>query len=96
MRGYKEAAIAEVNKVMGRLKDRISELEAGEVIRLSSVSFNLAVPKNHAKDYDQVIKMVEMSVDDTLKLRADEFACYVMDDWEWKPDFEATKSIYNS
>lgn len=93
--GYKDMAIEEINRAMNRLKQRVEELRAGEVMRLHAVGFDLEVPKNHQKDYDQVIKMVEMSVENELELSSDEFACYVMDDWEWKPDFERTSMSYN-
>lgn len=92
--GYKSAAIAELAKGMIQLKKQVDDLETGEMIRLSTVSFNLAVPQDHTKDYDQVIAMLEMSVDDTLTIRSDEFACFVMDDWDWKQDFLNTSMLY--
>ena len=94
--GYKEAALEAIDKAMARLKCGIQDLEAGEVLALHAVTFNLQVPQNHSRDYDQVIAMLEMSVDDQLTIRADEFACYVMDDWDWKSDFLATNSVYRN
>lgn len=92
--GYKKAAIQEVDRALERLRARIDELQAGEVIHLQAVSFNLRVPENHAKDYDQVITMLEMSVDEELSVRSDEFACYVMDDWGWKEEFLNVSNAY--
>lgn len=59
--GYKSAAIAELAKGIMQLKKQVDDLETGEMIRLATVSFNLAVPQDHTKDYDQVIAMLEMS-----------------------------------
>lgn len=94
--GYKEAAKESVRKAMERLQQRIEELEEGEVIVLQAVHFNLAVPQNHSKDYDQVIEMLKMSVDDQLTIKADEFACYVMDDWAWKEEFQNVSMMYGA
>lgn len=54
----------------------------------------LRVPSEHSKSYEQVIRMLEMSVDETITLASDQFACYVMDDWGWKAEFEGTRAIY--
>jgi len=94
--GYKDAAKAEIKKVMLRLQARIDELEAGEMIRLASVHFELAVPENHEKDYDQAISMLDMSVDDEVTIKASEHACYVMDDWTWKQDFVNVSNMYKN
>jgi hypothetical protein len=92
--GYKQAALDAVDKAMVKLRRRVEELEAGEVLVLDVVTFNLLVPRNHKQDYDQAIRMLEMSVDEELTIRADEFACYVMDDWDWKADFLNVSNTY--
>jgi len=94
--GYKDAAKDAVQKAMERLQERIDYLEAGEVLVLSAIHFDLKVPQNHAKDYDQVIAMLDMCVDDKLTVRADEFACYVMDDWDWTSEFKNVTQFYNN
>lgn len=94
--GYKEAAAEAIDSATAKLKRQVEELRAGEVIALTAVMFNLRVPQNHSKDYDQVIAMLEMSVDDELSIRSDEFACYVMDDWDWKGDFLDVSNSYKS
>lgn len=63
----------------------------------SLISFTeLKVPVSHAKDYEQVITMLEMSVDDKITLESDEFACFVMDDWDWKAEFKQVTNLYKS
>jgi hypothetical protein len=94
--GYKEAATEAVEKAMAKLKKQIEDLQEGEVLHLAAVVFDLEVPQNHEKDYDQVILMLEMSVDEELSIKADEFACYVMDDWDWKADFLKMSDTYKN
>lgn len=93
--GYKEAAIKEIDNAVKKLKKQINDLKEGEMIKLASIMFSLPVPENHEKDYNQVIKMLEMSVDDELSIKSDEFACYVMDDWDWKDAWTNVASNYN-
>src|SRR4029077_18712264 len=80
--GYKEAALSRIEDMAKELKARINRLKEGEMIQLLNLSFNLEVPKSYEKAYDQAITMLKMSVDDKITLRMDEFACYVMDDWD--------------
>ncbi len=92
--GYKEAAAAKVTEVMEELKAKIEGLKSGEMIELAVVSFDLAVPRSYEKSYNQAIRMMEMSVDEVIELPQDEFACYVMDDWDWMRMFKLSNSRY--
>lgn len=56
--------------------------DAGAGRRISRV-INLAEPVDHTSDYERVIMMLEMSVDDTVVLNAGEFDQYVRDVWSW-------------
>lgn len=94
--GYKAAALKAIDEGMAKLRRSVEELKTGQVLHLAAVSFDLEVPENHKKDYDQVIAMLEMSVDDQLTIRSDEFALYVMDDWSWKANFDKTTTTYKS
>ena len=82
--GYRLAAIQE-------LKEMLTEAEKGEPIRrgLSAVK-----PESHEKDYNRVIKMLEMSVKDEIFISESEFTMYVQDDWGWKQQFTAQVSNY--
>jgi hypothetical protein len=98
--GYKTEAKALLTQrkkeVVKALDSKINELDS-EAVRLDlpvNLSFHLPVPESHEKDYRQVILMTEMSVDDTLTLKSDEFACFVMDDWDWKENFSVTNARY--
>lgn len=45
------------------------------------------VPKDHTREYDRAIAMIEMSIGDTIVLSETDFAQYVMDDWGWQDTF---------
>ena len=78
-----------------RMTDKDIEEGLGNVIvLLQQVAFTLQVPESHEKDYDQVIMQLEMCVDNTIMVMSDEFACFCMDDWDWKQDFKKLSSTY--
>lgn len=83
--GYKKRAV-EI------LEDHIARIKAGKVER---VSVSLPVPQDHTADYDRVIKMLDMSVDDNVTLDEQAFAEYVMDDWGWQKQFLSDSAAYS-
>jgi hypothetical protein len=82
--GYRKRAIEE-------LDSSLADAKAGKKIRRS---IGLVEPMNQTKDYDRVIRMLEMTVDDVVTIGATEFQQYVMDDWSWKEQFTASNSAY--
>lgn len=92
----REAANRALRRIAAMTSAEITNGPGDRVLLLQQVAFDLQVPASHEKDYDAVISMLEMSVDETITIRADEHACYVMDDWTWKNDFENTKALYSN
>lgn len=82
--GYKE----EVLKV---LEERLADARKGKRVHQW---LGLEEPADHTKDYDRVIRMLEMSVDTEVELTQAEFAQYVMDAWTWKDQFTETSNKY--
>jgi len=68
------------------------QLKKGE---LPLAYFNdLPMPVDHTEDYDQVLAMLDYSVDENIELAHQEFGNYVLDDWAWKQKFNVTNSSY--
>lgn len=84
--GYRKAAIRE-------LEVMLADAREGRVIRRS---VRLLEPVDQTKDYDRVIRMLEMSEDDHIKLEEADFAQYVLDDWHWKRQFLHANSSYSA
>lgn len=83
--GYRAAVIEELDRML-------AEARTGKRIRRS---VELIEPHDHTKEYDQVLAMLGMSVDDTVELDYQQFAQYVLDEWNWKAQFTATNSRYS-
>lgn len=84
--GYRKAA-------MKALEDRIREAKANKRV---SLHFRLEEPQDQTKQYDRIIKMLEMSVDEVIELTQQEFANYVMDDWSWMDQFLHSNVSYSA
>lgn len=84
--GYRTA----VTKV---LEEHLAAVRAGCKIDLSPIA-RLVAPQEHTRDYDRVIKMLEMSTATEVSISEHQFQQYVLDDWNWKTQFETVNSTY--
>jgi hypothetical protein len=82
--GYRKLVIEELDKML-------ADAKTGLPIRRS---VSLTEPSDHTKDYDRVVAMLEMSVDDTVILDAHDFDQYVMDNWDWSRFALSTNTFY--
>ena len=74
-----------------KLMELLEEFKAGE---REIVQWTEFPPQSQVKDYDRVIRMLELSVDSEIELAADEFANFVQDDWHWKDNWTISNSAY--
>lgn len=84
MAKYRAAAIAELDAML-------DDARAGRKIRRS---LTLIEPVDQTRDYDRIIRMLEMSEDSVIELHEEQFKCYVEDDWSWKRQFLASNRTY--
>ena len=84
--GFKTSRIEELQRHLDRAI-------AGEPVR-NNISFD--EPACHTDDYDTVIEMLQMSVDEEIYITMSEFKQYVQDKWNWSNSFSVTNSKYLS
>jgi hypothetical protein len=53
-------------------------------------------PEDHTRDYDRVLRMLDLSVDSNVVLESREFENLVMDNWEWKEQFRSASIAYKA
>lgn len=82
--GYRIQLIKELDQMLADARD-------GKKLRRF---VTLPEPEDHTDDYDRVIKMLEMSVEEQLEIDETQFAMYVMDDWGWKKNWTTTNAAY--
>lgn len=88
---YKESIKAYRVKAADLLNKELQKVINGKKF---DTRFDLVKPMSHEKDYDLIIKMVEMSVETIIELDQNEFNQLANDEWVWKSSF--TSSIYSN
>lgn len=73
------------------LSENLDSLKAGKKV---IVKFYELAPEDHTTDYDTVLNMLNMSVDDNIELTYQEFQQYVEDNWNWRAQWSASNTKY--
>lgn len=77
--------------VLEQLEKRIERLRKGKTIE---ENLRYLVPQDHTDEYDRVIDMLEMHLEDDITLDIGLYAQYVDNDWDWARNFAASNSSY--
>ena len=72
---------------------RLDSVLSGEILR--SPTFD-SPPRNHVKEYERFIRMVELTDEAHIELEEHEFSQYVDDEWHWKQDFVLSATKYGA
>lgn len=90
---FDEAVEGYRKTVIEHLEGHIAAIKKGKVVR---VVVNLPMPEDHTKDYNRVIAMFTMDQHDYADLEEQEFAQYVLDEWDWKRQFLTSNAGYSN
>ena len=90
---FEEALTGWKKKVTEELERRYQEALQGKRF---DVAIHLPRPEDHTDQYDTVIELLTMSLDEELELTQAEFANYALDKWQWQANFLAMSSSYGS
>lgn len=55
-----------------------------------------AAPSSHTRNYDEVIEMLELSVDETINLDSESFQAYFKNKWSWTDSFKTIAASYKA
>lgn len=91
---YKEAVEGYRGAKIKILEEALDKVKKEEKPEKTSLSVSLNKPVNYVSDYTQIIDMLEMSVDEIIKLDSDSFQAYIKDNWSWKRSFMLSNSSY--
>lgn len=53
-------------------------------------------PSSYETNYTRAIRMLELSVEDTIDVEQDVFNQLVLDEWDWKHSFLAASTMYKT
>lgn len=89
---FEEAVIGYREKMLALLTEMIEDIRKGKQVEHV---IRMVQPVDQTRDYDRAIRMLNMSVDDTVELDEDTFANLVLDDWSWSRQFYTANSNYS-
>lgn len=79
------------NAVITALDKALDDAKKGRKIH---ASIYFTEPVEHTRDYDRVLRMLDLTVEEEIELKEDDFAKYVLDDWQWKQQFLTSNTAY--
>lgn len=80
-------------KVIERLDELLELARDGRKINLH---IGLAMPEDHTDEYDTVIGMLELDLDDTVLLDMSQYRQWVQDQWGWQRSFTTSNAVYSA
>lgn len=89
---FEEAVRGWHDHALKMLAGKEKEIRSGRLPR--AITISLPAPENHVRDYDRVIRMLEMHLEDQYTLTEQEFSWYVEDNWDWKRRWTVSNSGY--
>jgi hypothetical protein len=86
---YRIALTSELKKAQKLLKKSPETFDLQKVLQKFTKK-----PESSAKEYRLAIQALEWSIEDEIVLDFYDFDKYINDNWNWKSNFELTKSMY--
>lgn len=80
-------------KVIERLDEMLHLAQEGKKI---DINVGLRMPEDHTEDYDRVIGMLELDINETVKLDESQYSQWVQDQWGWQRSFTVSNSTYSA
>jgi hypothetical protein len=88
---YETAKRGYIRVTTQQLQEHIERLANGDLIERAWIP---SPPDDHTSDYDDVISMMEWSMDNEVELTQAQFKQYVQDDWGWKDAWVTSNTAY--
>lgn len=90
------AAQNQYRKVVIEVLDEQLQLARDGKPFVLAIIVQLVSPEDHTREYDRAIRMLELSLDETVTLSEAEFMNLVQDIWNWSRSWAASNSTYVS
>ena len=77
-----------------RLTEALKQVNEGTPAAAAEVRVKFDPPTDHRKDFEEVIEMLEYSLDDVLNLDQESFKAYIKNEWSWSQSFSTSNALY--
>lgn len=104
VRQNKEKHIKEYNEAVEDFKKAVIKVaeenlelaKSGDLDNINKMKSVPIRPASYETSYTRAIRMLELSVDETIELATTDFDQLVLDEWQWKATFSSMNSTYKS
>ena len=96
IKDYNESVVDYKNAVLKVAKRNLELAETGDMESMNKFQAFPQKPTSYEQEYNRSIRMLELSVDDTIELENTLFNQLVLDEWQWKSSFVATSTLYKT
>src|SRR4051812_43382189 len=93
VKGWRVKCSEAWRKFAKKAQEQATRIATGKAMLMLDTP-HMPKPTNFKKAYDQVIGMLELSVEDNVKLDAKDYERYVRDQWEWSESFNNATTTY--
>ena len=84
--GFRDAVIKRLDSMLAQARD-------GKKI---DIAVGLVLPEDHTDEYDTVIGMLELDINDTVDLDVHQYRQWVQDQWGWQRSFTTNNAYYSA
>lgn len=91
---YVEAEDSYRKSVIEWYEKQMQKAEEGE--EFETYYEDEVAPVDHTSDYENILAMLQYTIDTEIQLTQQEFRQYVQDDWHWQGEFKMSASYYNT
>ncbi len=93
---FNRAKIDYRDAIQVSLESNLKKLKKNQLDISKYFSVVFHAPISHENDYQIVLDMLDLCLDEYLELDHNEFRNYIQDNWDWKQNFTTQNSLYAS
>ena len=93
---YEEAIVDYIALVLKIAQHNMKIAKTGDVAEFKNLKSMPSAPISYKNSYNRAIRMLELSVDDTIEVEEEIFNQMVLDEWHWKHQFTVSNAMYKS
>ena len=90
-------AVADYKQAVLKIaQDNLKVAKSGDLAKFKKMEDFPNEPQSYENSYKRAIRMLELSVEDTIEVEEDVFNQLVLDEWNWKSMFSASNTMIKS
>lgn len=82
--------------VLKLTKENLALAKTGDLDKIAKIRAIPHKPTSYEQNYSRAIRMLELSIEDTIEVEQDTFNQLVLDEWSWKNSFVTSAALYKS